>query len=1158
MLNSVQICVSTADLITGFPIQAPDGSLTSPTYSFASNIDSGILRASTGVSLVVDGVVGMVAAASSNVGVGAIPSTYGGGEGVLFLADASVNPVGALGSAGGILYVSGADLVYLDAVGTTTILNTGGTSDVTGPASSLDEEVARYGDTFGGSITPSGVIFSGTQLRVGTGTSSVPSYSFTSDPDTGMYLSGSACVFGFESGSKMSLSASTTLSTVMAVVDGNATTPSLTFTSNTGTGLYFDGADVGFAAGGVGGLRTGGLRNSVLADATATGFGTGAQGVVKIATSTTDPVGVPNAGSGGVLYAPGGTQLRWLDASGTTIKLGGNLAGVGTVNDGQLLVWNDTTATSAAARSVITDGGAIAAVQSATLTNPAYSFTGDTTTGMGRAGAGHLRGVGGGVTYMDMTASQILFSQPVMFAQPSTVGAPAMSFSAETTTGCYTGAPNLTRLSYSSSGVAQFHSTNNTVICTEGAAFGGGQGMFGISDAVTNPTTAPINGGFLYVDGTDLKWRDTTNTEVRLTTPSIVESSATSTNNAMVRFDGAAGTGTQDSFVTISDDGQVTAVAAEGYRFVSSPTSGFFGSGGDTLALASAGTTGLTLTASSLRVSATHVLSGPDGTVSAPSLSFASDSTTGVYLATTQTTALSTGGVRAVSVGPTNNVAFGADTPDFATGQGVVYLSDVTVAPAGALASGGILYVSGTDLYFHATSGTVSTITEGMNRLGSTTDNALFRFDGVAGNLVQDTPALTITDGGQVLVPNGAAGAPAYSLEVGTTGISLNGSTLQIGSGGAHLSVSSAAIVASVAFEADAGLRVSGGMTETFSSSTATRTIADVEGTFVWNQNGIPIMQTTTTRDLNMLTHNVGFSGGAGTATLAYDGSEYALSSISAADSVGVRIGSTDVLAVSQTNVTFNNLEVTTGRVIVKAELVVHIVGSGYSFSNAKLTTLFASTVHTALINEGVIGMRCRVSSKAYIMQGTLGPDGSRITTIKAVLTEPTGPPTSGSGVYMYVTASAQFVRVTNQNRNVTLNGPLARAKFTRTASIPTGTDTLINTLVNDTVVSNILVMNTGAGTVTGTVDTVGLWEVTAAAHWAHNTTGYRKVRILIGGVEVAIATQNAVTVATVETRLQVAACVNVVASAVMTVRVEQNSGGNLGVNVIASAVFLG
>jgi hypothetical protein len=120
LLDCTQLAVSTADLISGFPILAPDGTPAAPSYSFATNADTGLIRSSGGVSAVVDAEVGLVAGALGNVAVGATPSNYGGGEGVVFLADAAVNPAGVpnLGS-GGILYVDADTLNFLDSTGTT-------------------------------------------------------------------------------------------------------------------------------------------------------------------------------------------------------------------------------------------------------------------------------------------------------------------------------------------------------------------------------------------------------------------------------------------------------------------------------------------------------------------------------------------------------------------------------------------------------------------------------------------------------------------------------------------------------------------------------------------------------------------------------------------------------------------------------------------------------------------------------------------------------------------------------------------------------------------------------------------------------------------------------------------------------------------------------
>ena len=157
----------------------------------------------------------------------------------------------------------------------------------------------------------------------------------------------------------------------------------------------------------------------------------------------------------------------------------------------------------------------------------------------------------------------------------------------------------------------------------------------------------------------------------------------------------------------------------------------------------------------------------------------------------------------------------------------------------------------------------------------------------------------------------------------------------------------------------------------------------------------------------------------------------------------------------------------------------------------------------------------------------------------------------------MYTDSTNTFLRVRNADADVALNGTVARAKISRTQTIADAAIDLIDTLVD--VDSNILVVDTaapGAGTITGTAATAGWWEISAEAHWVSNATGFRRIRIKVGGVVVADSTQNAVN--GMETQQQVRASLNVAASAVVTFEVEQNSGGNLDVDVIGTVVFLG
>jgi hypothetical protein len=1164
LLDCVQISVSTADLITGFPIEAPDGSSVSPTYSFASNLDTGLTRGSDGISAVVDTEVGLISGPFGNVGVGSIPTNYGGGEGVLFLSDAAVNPIGVPnGGSGGILYVSGTNLVYLNSSGATTVLSSAGTSDVTGPNSSIDEEVARYADSSGDIVTTSGVIYSGGQLCAGDGTSSVPSFAFTSSPNTGFYLvDGTDLGFSVNGVNAMTLSSSTmTLNVPMQQIDGTGASPSITFSSDGTSGLSGSSTTTRFSTGGKIGILVDTLHNIHLVGSDSA-FGTGAEGVIKISDADVDPVGIPNGGSGGILYvANGGEQLRYLDASGDDIHVGGDLGGVGTVNDGQLLVWDDITGTSVVARSIITDSGGIAAVQSGTLTNPAYSFTGDTTTGLGLAAPGNLRVVGGGSTYLDITSSNLTFTQPVLFDHTSPSSAPSMSFSSDTSVGIFGTGANAQFVKTTGFSIdAIFNSVNNLSLLSSIANYGStvsGVGVVSFGTSSTPPSTPPVGGGILFFTSSSMKWYNTSNVEVDITTSSIVNSVASSTDNAAVRFNGVGGLTIQDSSIIITDTDQIQCTAAQGYRFVSSVTSGLFSSGGDTLELASGGTTGLTLTSSGVTVASGHEVLSVDGSEAIPAISFTGDSDTGLYLSDTNNASISAGGTRGLTIAPNNNVSFGSNTPDFAGGQGVVYFSDVTTTPSGAIGSGAVLYVNGRNMYMLDAAGTTSTLT-GINHAGSSTDHGMVRWSGTTGRHIQDTSSMTITDGNQMLLPDGTGALPAYRPGSSATGLSLNAGTLQIGTGAAQLSLNSSAIVSSVALTTDDNLRVggSGGMTKSFSSPVVTSNVANVSGTFVWQQNGTSIMQTDTSENLDMLTNTTIFSGATGTFSMGgFDGSSnYELDLANTADSLHFRVGSTDILTVANNSITVSNIESATNNGYMQSSSGITY---GYGFTASPGTAGLVWDSYVGLVANSSWGIASKSSAQMSIFSTTV-PTGSKLVTWGEVVTAPTSLPSSGA--YMYQ-KSGTFMRVVDDKKDVALNGPHARAKWTRTATITTGSDTLIDTLVDDTSVSNIMSVDTaapGAGTITGTADTAGWWEVTAEAHWANDATGYRKLRILIGGVEVALATQNAVSVAGVETQQQVSACVNVAASAVMTVRVEQNSGGNLNVDVIASAVLLG
>lgn len=1121
VLATAQLAVSTADLISGFPILAPDGGAADPSYSFASNT-TGLFRSSSGVSSVVDAEVGLVAGAAGNVAIGAPPTDYGNGEGVVFLPD-GVNPVGIPNSgSGGILYVDGAELNYLDSSGTTVSLTTAGGSNVTGPPSSLDNQLATFSSTTGRVVSNSGIRYESDQLLTGDGSVSAPAYAFITEPSTGMYISGTSLSFSVLGAEKLALNsvAATFSVPFISSFTGSAATPEFSFTSSVSSGMLYDSNHFQISTGGDVGLSVGGTltRNVSLSDATT--YGADADGVMFVPTASTVPVGVPNGGSGGVLYAVGGTELWWLDASGTPVLLGGSVPPT-TAADGQMAVWANTTGSAMDGRTVVTDAGAIHAVQT-DPDNPAYSFTASTNTGM-------VKSVG--VAFqaatdqcVDITSTSMTACVPLL-PDAGAIAGPAYSFSSSTNSGVYSHVSGAVSTSVNGTEVWAAHADNNVSFGVATSDFGLGEGMLRLEDG-TAPSTAPASGGLLYVDTINLVFRDTANVAHTLTSTTSVSTVATSTDNAVVRFDTTDGKVVQSSGVLILDSGEVSAE----YSFTSSPTSGLVSGGANTINIDSAGTTGLTISPTGITVSGG--LTGIDGTAAAPSLAFG---TTGLYLSGTNTLAGSSMGVRGLVV--TDNVGFGTDTPDFAGGAGVVYFSDVTTVPSSPLSNGGLLYVSGRELVFYDKDGVVSNVSGVEGLAGASTDEAIVTLADTLGRQLKES-GFTLT-AGQIRGVDGSGGVPTY--RVGSVGWWYGGgNVVEMGNGAAQLSLSSSNVTASVQVDIASTLQIGGGMTETFSTPTTTRNIADASGIFAWHQTGTPIFQTDTSENVDLLSHFALCTGATDNLRVGFNGTEFGIDVLNAADSLDFSVGGTVMATCGSTGVTCANA-----------------VGENFRAGTFGFTSS-PTTGLTGGVNLEVNGIdvgRVNAGAKLSLLTSTANTSGNRSVLIPEAASAPTSSPVSGA--YLYCHPNNTFMRVCNSYVDVAVNGPVARAKISRTQTIATGAIDLIDTLVD--VESNILVVDTaapGAGTVTGTVDTAGWWEISGEAHWASNATGFRRIRIKVGGVVVGDSTQNAVS--GMETQHQVRVCLNVAASAVVTFEVEQNSGGNLDVDVIGTVVFMG
>lgn len=124
---------------------------------------------------------------------------------------------------------------------------------MTGPGSSTDNAVVTFDGTGGDTLQETGITIddsnnlsgaaslTGTVVRGGSGSAASPSISFSTDTDTGLYRSSADTLGIAVSGSEaVTIDSSTfTSSKVLSLPDGDASTPSVGFSTAGGIGLYY-------------------------------------------------------------------------------------------------------------------------------------------------------------------------------------------------------------------------------------------------------------------------------------------------------------------------------------------------------------------------------------------------------------------------------------------------------------------------------------------------------------------------------------------------------------------------------------------------------------------------------------------------------------------------------------------------------------------------------------------------------------------------------------------------------------------------------------------------------------------------------------------------------------------------------------------------------
>jgi hypothetical protein len=907
------VVVDGIEMASGFPLSAPDGSAAAPSYSFSEDTGAGLLVDTTGsMSMSVGGVVSWAASSGSNVSLaGGPPTSFGGGSGVVHLSEVGTTPSSAPnGGSGGALYVSGPSLFFTNNLGVNVNL-TSLSGDLSGPGSSTDDRAALFSDATGKNIKNSTLFLdaANSSVQSAAGSAGAPPFSFGSDASTGMYNSG-VNQLGFSTEGVLRMDVTSTevvFSTPLLLPSGSAAAPGLAISDG---GVYASGNSVVIANDGVPGLVVSPGPNVAIGGAVPTNYASGV-GVTLLHQVSSAPT---TASTGGISVYTEGTAVKGMTTAGVVLDFTSCLEGAAASTDTALARFSGVDGDLLQDSSVLVAGTGEVSAPAGTASLPTYTFSGDTGTGLYRVEADTLGISTSGVNRLTLEDTGETLASVRLRFDDGLVGAPSMAYTSGSTTGMYTDGTNTIFVGDGKPGLVVSPNLNVSLAGGVAASYGGGEGVMFLNQAVVDPTTNVTSAGLLYVPVGDvelLRFRDTAGT-VTDVNGSIV-GPASSTDRAVARWDGASGRLIQNSSVTVSAAGNM--LVADGsagtpsYSIVGDTDTGLFSAGADSLGVSLGGV--LELSVSSV-VALTQVLDIPVGVVGAPSLSFASDTTTGLFHPSANTVSFVGGGAAGMAVtlisGGTNpNITLCSGTLGYGgttEGERLVKIDDVAVAPSGAAAGGGRLYVSGTTLNFHAASGGIVDLLDITAGPGSSTDGGMVRWDGVSGALVQDSGVLIGGSGTTVEPPTATAAAPSLSFTSATDAGVYFPSSTSIGvatDGVERLSVSASAVTTNVLY-ADAGVEIGGAAGVNYSLSVA-NFISDVQsasGTFTWSNSSSTIMSTSGL-DLSFA-NNLVFTEGTETFSVGHDGTDYVFDSAGTSpDDIAVSVGGADVLQIPET-----------------------------------------------------------------------------------------------------------------------------------------------------------------------------------------------------------------------------------------------------------------
>jgi len=287
------------------------------------------------------------------------------------------------------------------------------------------------------SINETSTAISTLPIRGPDGSAAAPTFSFSSDTNTGVYLAGVDNV-GISTGGTLRFDISTTRNTWTLPhggATGSAATPTWSFSGDTNTGMYRIGTDnMGFAANGI--LQLEVLDGAIISHTPIKAGIAGTAGAPAYSWSADDNTGIYNSGADTIAFSAGGALRFSINSSIITCVLPLSIPSTSYFRGNAASGYRFNNEADTLNLLIIRDSGELRALDG-TVDTPIYAFISDPNTGLYRIGTDNMGFAANGILQLEVLDGAIISHTPMKAGIAGTAGAPAYSWSADDNTGIY-------------------------------------------------------------------------------------------------------------------------------------------------------------------------------------------------------------------------------------------------------------------------------------------------------------------------------------------------------------------------------------------------------------------------------------------------------------------------------------------------------------------------------------------------------------------------------------------------------------------------------------------------------------------------------------------------------------------------------------------------